>query len=490
MSSGAARLIRTHAANLPDSHPHHEFLRHLISRENHWTSGQWMTERAGGSDVRNSETYATYSPLAKKTGEFGTIEEGDYLISGFKFFSSATDANMTCFLAKTESGELSAFIAPLRRIIVGPDGKQREVSNGVRIYRLKNKMGTKELPTAELELKDMRAHMIGSEGRGIATIASLLNVSRSHNWISAVACFRRALSIAKSFAKARSTLNQPLWLIPMHMRLLAGLEVKHRGALNLCFFSASLLSFVDNGFPKDVSQTYAPLPRVGNEGEVVFRAMTAVTKAVVCKVSLISIQECQEAMGGVGYMDESDEPEFNISRLYRDTAVTQIWEGTTNILASDLVRHLLKGNNLDIFKTWLDRAIQSVNDTVFSTTLRSAWVTLYQRLDSNRSNLAATLTDGRQIMFSLAWIVAGILLIRDAERDGDEVAMEIASRWVLDGKDGVGEFALAEVVHASKHTRRQNGAERTNWDCRVVWGVDLPKDSVVTGYRADTASKL
>ncbi|RJE21931.1 acyl-CoA dehydrogenase [Aspergillus sclerotialis] len=333
-------------------------------------------------------------------------------------------------------------------------------------------MGTKELPTAELELKDMRAHMINSEGRGIATISSLLNISSSHNWTSAVACFRRALSIAKCFAKARSTLNQSLCLILMHMRLLAGLEVKHRGALHLCFFSASLLSFVDNCFPKDIPQTYAPLPRPGNEGEVIFRATTAVTKAVVY---------------------ESDEPEFNILRLYRDAAVTPIWEGTTNILASDLVRHLIKGNNLDIFKTWLDRTIQIVIGSVgaaFPTTLRSAWAAIYQRLDYNRSNLAATLADGRHIIFSLAWIVAGILLIRDAERDGDEVAMEIASRWVLGGRDGVGEFALAEVVHASKHSRHQNDAERTNWDCRVVWDVDLPKDPVVTGYRTGTASKL
>jgi alkylation response protein AidB-like acyl-CoA dehydrogenase len=75
-----------------------------------------MTERPGGSDVLNTETWTTYSPLANKTGQFGRLDEGDYLVSGFKFFSSATDANMAVLLAKTKSGKLSTFVAPLTKL--------------------------------------------------------------------------------------------------------------------------------------------------------------------------------------------------------------------------------------------------------------------------------------------------------------------------------------------------------------------------------------
>lgn len=148
MSDGAARLLREQLPGLPESHPFHQVYNRLVARENGWTSGQWMTERAGGSDVQNTETWATYAPLPNKSSQHGRLDEGDYLISGFKFFSSATDADVTMLLAKTESGKLSAFLAPLTRSIVDESGIEKTVTNGIRIHRLKPKLGTKQLPTA------------------------------------------------------------------------------------------------------------------------------------------------------------------------------------------------------------------------------------------------------------------------------------------------------------------------------------------------------
>ena len=104
MSDGAAKVLSEFLPGLPPAHPFHEVYNRLIARTDNWTSGQWMTERAGGSDVQNTETWATYSPLPQKTGLQGRLDEGDYLISGFKFFSSATDAEITILLAKTETG--------------------------------------------------------------------------------------------------------------------------------------------------------------------------------------------------------------------------------------------------------------------------------------------------------------------------------------------------------------------------------------------------
>lgn len=173
MTSGAARLMAKQLPGLPLEHPFHEIFNRLTARENHWVSSQWMTERTGGSDVQNSETVAVYSPLPRKTGKCGRVDEGDWLVSGFKFFSSATDCNIALMLAKTESGQLSLFVAPTRKIVLDSNGKGREVTNGVRIHRLKVKMGTKQLPTAELELKDVRAWRVGPADRGIATIAQL-----------------------------------------------------------------------------------------------------------------------------------------------------------------------------------------------------------------------------------------------------------------------------------------------------------------------------
>lgn len=302
MTSGAARLIRHQLTDLPSDHPFHELYARLIARENNWISAQWMTERPGGSDVRNSETVAVYSPLDTKTGRFGNIEEGDYLLSGFKFFCSATDCNVVLLLAKTESGELSLFVAPTVKTVIDADGTAKKVSNGIRIHRLKNKMGTKELPTAEVELKNVRAHLVGAKDRGIATIALLLNTTRTHNFITALSCLRRALDIAKVFARARKTIDQELWTFPMHLNVLSQLEVKHRGWMQLAFFTSSLLSYVDNGFPESPIGVFSRLAQSPAAANVVLRAFTSTSKAVICKSSTLAFQECQEAMGGVGYI--------------------------------------------------------------------------------------------------------------------------------------------------------------------------------------------
>jgi alkylation response protein AidB-like acyl-CoA dehydrogenase len=483
MTDGAARLLSQFTSNLPPSHPFHEAYQRLTARTEAWTSGQWMTERAGGSDVQNTETWARYSPLPKKTGQYGRIDEGDYLVSGFKFFSSATDANMTILLAKTESGKLSTFLAPLRKTIVDSDGKERVVANGVRIHRLKNKLGTKQLPTAELELKDVRAHLVGPLDQGVPTISYILNITRAHTFMSSAAGWRRAVSIAKSFAKARTTLDQPLWAMPLHLRTLAEIEIKLRGCLHLGYFTISLMSFVENSFPAaDPAAKYAPMPKAGNEAQVVLRTLTAVAKAVISKNAVYGIQECMESMGGVGYMDEADESEHNVARILRDMNVNAIWEGTTNVLASELIRHILKKNHLEIFSGWLQRAINGVENPSYRDSLDKSWQNLNRRLSGSKNNVPEALANGRRLMFSLAWIVIAMLLATDSQRDGDEVAKEIARRWIVNGEGGVGEWKLPDVGVVGPDAQVQEGLERAKWDCRLVWGVELPKNAA-TGQR-------
>jgi hypothetical protein len=187
-------------------------------------------------------------------------------------------------------------------------------------------------------------------------------------------------------------------------------------------------------------------------------------------------------MGGVGYMDEPDEPESNISRLYRDTAANMTWEGTTNVLSSEVVRHLLNGKNLDIFSSWFEQAaLRRIMDADLQAALSASWQALKQRLREGYADLASALADARQIMFSLAWLVSGALLAHDAQRDNDATALEVASRWVLDKEGGVGEFVLPSVVFASEG-RKMEASQRRNWDCRLVWGIDVPSDAAL-GYR-------
>ncbi|KPI43779.1 putative acyl-CoA dehydrogenase AidB [Cyphellophora attinorum] len=491
MSSGASRLVSKLLKDLPPKHFLHAVYQRLISRTDPWVSAQWMTERPGGSDVQNSETYATHSPFAEARSEDPEIVlgQGDYLLSGFKWFSSATDCDIALILARTEpAAQLSLFIAPTR--ITQPDGTL--VSNGVRIHRMKKKMGTKELPTAELELRDMRAHLIGKPERGIATIALLLNVTRTHNFFVALSCWRRGLAIAKAFAKVRSTLDQPLATFPMHLRLLANLELKHRACMQLGFFTTALLSFADNGHPPETSST-TQLPGPGKHTEVLLRALTATSKAIICKIGCQGLQECQEAMGGVGYLDDPDDPEFNISRLYRDTAANMTWEGTTNVLASEVVRHLCNKDHLEVVDVWFRASFQRIQSEELKSGVEAAWSVLRARLAAGKNNVGPLLADGREIMFSFGWLVSSVLLCHDAQRDHEAIAAECARRWVLEGQGGYGEWVLPDVIAAARSQKGPDKissleAECRNWDCRIVWECDLPVDAAL-GYRPNVSMK-
>ncbi|ETN45971.1 uncharacterized protein HMPREF1541_00153 [Cyphellophora europaea CBS 101466] len=498
MTSGAARLLGKQLPSLPSTHPFHKVYAHLISRDDPWVSAQWMTERPGGSDVQNSETIAVHSPLPSKSTDHGTLEEGDYLLSGFKWFSSATDCDIALILARTAPSEpLSLFLAPTRLTTTDEQGQSSQITNGVRIHRLKTKMGTKELPTAELALHDTRAHLVGPVGRGIATIATLLNVTRTHNVFVALSCWRRGLDIAKAFARARETLDQPLWTLPMHLRLLATLELKHRAASQLAFFTTALLSYADNGHPTDTNPPPSlPLPTPGPQTEILLRALTATAKAIICKTGCAALQECQEALGGVGYLDDPHDVEWNVSRLYRDTAANMTWEGTTNVLASEVVRHLCNGRNLEVVGGWVGKAVGEVRESRLAEGLAAAWAVLARRLEVGRGgggDIGAALADGRQLLFSWGWLVSGVLMARDAQRDGDAVAVECARRWILQphGDLGYGEWVLPDVLEAARSAVKETGKEsekqQRNWDCRIVWGCDLPKDAAL-GYRAPVGS--
>ncbi|KAL4783302.1 hypothetical protein BJX76DRAFT_368547 [Aspergillus varians] len=487
MTDGAALILTQEIArkHLPADHPFQVTLSRLLSRDDDvWTSGQWMTERAGGSDVQNTETWASHCPLPSD-GMTKEIDGGAYLLRGFKFFSSATDANVALLLAKTDSGGLSTFLAPLRTTTTttsttNPESRTRkETTNGVRTHRLKNKLGTKELPTAELELFDTRAHLIGEVDKGVATIAPLLNITRTHTFIGSLAGWRRAISIAKGFAKARTTVGEPLWLIPMHLRVLAEMEGRHRGAMEVGFFAVGVMGVFENGGSVDTEggrKELKHLPKPGDEAVVVFRTVTALAKAVVSKMAIAGIQECQEAMGGVGYMDELDEPEFNISRILRNTLVNCIWEGTTNVLASECFRFLVR--NMDVFSGWMERVLGLLGKGEIADVLGEAWRGFRGRVISLQGPMV--LADGRRAMFTLAWILIGVLLELDADRDGDAVTAEIARRWVILGELGIGDTVWRDVVYPRRAGEVSD--ETIRWDCRIAWGEELPV--VALGHRS------
>jgi alkylation response protein AidB-like acyl-CoA dehydrogenase len=274
-----------------------------------WTSGQWMTERTGGSDVSGTET------LARQDG-------GGWRLFGTKWFSSATTAEMALALARPEgnpsgSRGLALFYLETR----AEDG----TPNGVLVNRLKDKLGTRKLPTAELTLDGARATPVAGLGDGVRNVAPMLEVTRTWNAVAAVAGMHRALSLARDYARRRTAFGSTLAGRPLHAQVLAGLEAEREGAFLLASRAASLLGRAEAG------------EATGGE-RALLRAVTPLAKLTTAKQAVAIASEAIECFGGAGYVEDTGLP-----RLLRDAQVLPIWEGTTSVLALDLLRALAAG---------------------------------------------------------------------------------------------------------------------------------------------------
>lgn len=290
-----------------------------------WTSGQWMTERTGGSDVAISET------IAKRSAR----EDGSFDLYGTKWFTSATTSEMALTLARPEGNPpggsgLALFYVETRNA----DGTM----NGIHIHRLKDKLGTRMLPTAELGLEGTRAFPVYGTRDGIKNIAPMLNVTRTWNAVAAVSGMRRAVSLACAYAKVRAAFGHPLAEKPLHRDTLAGIEAESMGAFHLAFRVVSLLGKEECG--------------VATEDEVaLLRLLTPITKLTTGKQAVHVASEALEAFGGAGYIEDTGLP-----ALLRDAQVLPIWEGTTNVLSLDLARVLAKSDTAALLVLEVDRA--------------------------------------------------------------------------------------------------------------------------------------
>lgn len=494
MQDGAARLMQLHLFSKRASKLSSEQRRvfesayqHLISRDPSlaWTSGQWMTERTGGSDVSQTETTAVYKPneaqgLASK--EEGT-PLGPWSINGFKWFSSATDSNMTVLLARTPAGGLSTFLAPMYKhdpdavTATGLSKADASCLNGVRISRLKDKVGTRPLPTAELVLEDMRGWMIGDEGRGIHEISTVLTITRVHSAVAAAGCVGRSLDIAKAFARVREIGvgkggRIRLTDSPLHMRTLSRMTAEYRGLMLLTIFTSYVLGLSEHpteSMPGKAAALRAITPSLKHTAALL-RVLTQITKAYVCKNSVSLIFSCMESMGGVGYLNNADTESINISRLWRDCAVLPIWEGTTDVNSTDFIRavkHLKGGqDSLDALEDFIRTA------SVFNEqTPRTAEWNPIKVWNDLRTRIASTsqsdlMGDARDILWDVAHILISLLLQVDAYSDGNLVAHDIFERFIED--------KFAQMPRNKGYSTR----EKLERDLAIVYGDDSTNSGV------------
>jgi hypothetical protein len=196
--------------------------------------------------------------------------------------------------------------------------------NGIFVNRLKDKLGTRMVPTAELTLDGARAIAVLGSRDGVKNITPMLSITRTWNAIGAISGMRRGLMLAKDYAKKRVAFGAPLAEKPLHVDTLAGLEAETQGAFVLTFRVVSLLGKEEAG-------------EITEEEAALLRLLTPIVKLVTAKQAVAVLSEVLESFGGAGYVEDTGLP-----RLLRDAQVLPIWEGTTNVLSLDLLRALAK----------------------------------------------------------------------------------------------------------------------------------------------------
>jgi alkylation response protein AidB-like acyl-CoA dehydrogenase len=384
MTDGAARtLLASGNQTLIE-----RYVPRLISRDPAvmWTSGQWMTERTGGSDVSQSET------VARPDGGAA----GGWRLYGTKWFTSATTSEMALTLARPEgnpegSRGLALFLVELRDAA----GRLRSIE----VNRLKDKLGTRKVPTAELTLDGAPATLVGATGDGVRAITPMLSVTRTWNAVSAASAMRRGLALAGDYARRRAAFGGLLADKPLHADTLAAQEAEYAAAFCLAFRSAALLGRLEHGGSGDAGD--------GGEPERLSRVLIPIAKLTTAKQAVAVASEAIEACGGAGYVEDTGLP-----RILADAQVLPIWEGTTNVLSLDTLRALGKGGALEAIQGELDRNLGGVTDPGLSrpaevarAALRHAiaWARSAQpepeRLEAGARRLALTL--GRSVSLAL-----------------------------------------------------------------------------------------
>jgi putative acyl-CoA dehydrogenase len=275
--------------------------------------GMGMTEKQGGSDVRSNTTRAEALAPAEARAIFGDGAEGIYRLVGHKWFFSAPQADAHLVLAQAE-GEggagLSCFLVP--RFL--PDGTR----NGVRVQRLKDKVGNRSNASSEVEFTGACGHLLGQPGRGIATILEMGSHTRLDCVLGTAGIMRAALTRALHHARHRHAFGKPLAQHPLMCNVLADLALESEAATA---FAIRLARCFDAG---------------GDPAEALLaRILTPAGKYWICKRGPGFGAEAMEVLGGGGYVEEGE-----LARLYRELPVNSIWEGSGNVMCLDVLRAL------------------------------------------------------------------------------------------------------------------------------------------------------
>jgi len=286
----------------------------------------FMTEQGAGSDVGATLT------RAERRGDH-------WLLHGDKWFCSNADAGVALVLARPEGAPsgtkgLSLFLLP--RVL--PDG----TPNAYTIVRLKDKLGTRDMPSGEITLEGATAYMVGDPERGFVQMADMINMSRLSNGMRAAGMMRRALTEALFISRRRSAFGKTLIELPLMRRQLLKLMLPTEVARSIMLYTAAELARADAG---------------DEEARKRVRILTPLFKFRGCRDARRVTGDAMEVRGGAGYIEE-----WSDARLVRDSHLGSIWEGTSNIVAQDVQRAIKREGALEALRPALDEMISTLGN--------------------------------------------------------------------------------------------------------------------------------
>ena len=268
-------------------------------------AGMGMTEKQGGTDVRANTT------IARPVNGGGPGAE--YELTGHKWFMSAPQCDAFLVLAQADGG-ISCFLFPRWT----PDGER----NRFRLQRLKDKLGNRSNASSEIEFDAASAWLVGEEGAGVRTIIEMVNHTRLDCVLGGATGMRVAVAQAIHHASHRSVFGRELADQPLMRNVLADLAIESEAAT---IGALRLARAYDEAIAGD------------EEAQNFKRVANAVLKYWICKRAVAHAGEALECLGGNGYVEESGMP-----RLFRESPLNGIWEGSGNVQCLDVLRAMVK----------------------------------------------------------------------------------------------------------------------------------------------------
>lgn len=356
-----------------------------------WDGSMFMTERSGGSDLSGSETIA--------------IKDGQHwLLEGDKWFCSNVDGRVILTLARPEgagSGTkgLGLFLVPATL----EDGSP----NSIHIRRIKDKLGTRSVPTGEVTYGRAVAHQIGESGIGINRMMEMVNISRLGVALMGIGIARRTLVEAAIYASEREAFGRRIIDYPMVRETLLDMAVEAEAALLLSMeASSTAIELDDEG---------------GDEKRTFLRILTPLAKIRGARIGLDNAVQAVEILGGNGYIED-----WPTARQLRDAQCHTIWEGTENINSLDVLRSVVKASAHEALFARVDRALESADEE------QAALVSAAKAEAEGAVGgvLSAPDVHAKRFAGHLCNVLSAALLLEQAGKYGSERDGLVASRFV------------------------------------------------------------